>query len=228
MHLKIIIWEEKKLMPPTDPALEMPKRAELPILGTAKQQLLESNDTAKIDEKEFRERAAELQKQREAKSEDGMFSVMQPFYCPELHELIDRRIDVIYPFQFGSGEKALQWCQVKLIKILTEKTKPTVVVRWDPMPNVEEKENTIEETQQELPQRKWNTDVEGAWRMDINFGFIEDSSNEKSETNIDVKVETDAKSSDSELDMAESSATETDSDYVKGRYPAYHYIGVHS
>ena len=54
MHLKMIIREEKKLTPPTDPALEMPKRAELPILGTATQQLLESNDTARIDEKKFR------------------------------------------------------------------------------------------------------------------------------------------------------------------------------
>ena len=73
MHLKMIIREEKKLTPPTDPALEMPKRAELPILGTATQQLLESNDTARIDEKEFRERAAELQMQREARGEGGIF-----------------------------------------------------------------------------------------------------------------------------------------------------------
>ena len=60
MHLKIIIREEKKLTPPTDPALEMPKRAALPILRTAIQQLLESNDTTRIDEKEFREKAVEL------------------------------------------------------------------------------------------------------------------------------------------------------------------------
>jgi len=53
-----------------------------------------------------------------------------------------------------------------VIKILTEKTKPTVVVRWDPMPDVDGKENSIEETQQELPQRKWNKDVEGAWRLE--------------------------------------------------------------
>jgi hypothetical protein len=107
MHLKMIIKEEQKLMPPIDPALEMPKRAELPILGTATHQLLESNDTAKIDEKNFRERATELQKQREANGEDSTFSVMQPFYCPELDELIDKRIDVLYSFQLGSGEKAL-------------------------------------------------------------------------------------------------------------------------
>ena len=59
-HLKMIIREEKRLTPPKDPALEMPKRPELPILGTASHQLIENNATAAIDEKEFRERAAEL------------------------------------------------------------------------------------------------------------------------------------------------------------------------
>jgi hypothetical protein len=120
---------------------------------------------------------------------------------------------VLYSFQLGSEKKALQWCQGKVIRTLMEKTKPTVVVR-DPMPNVEGKENTIEETQQELPRCKWNKDVEGAWRMDINVGFIENYNNEKSETNIDVGVESDAKSSDSDSDKVESLATETDSNLV--------------
>ena len=115
MHLKMIIREQRKLTPPTDPALEMPKRAELPILGTATKQLLESKDTAKIDEKEFRERAAELRMQREARGEGSIFSVMQPLYCPELDELMDKRIDVLYSFQLDSGEKVLRWCQGKVI-----------------------------------------------------------------------------------------------------------------
>jgi hypothetical protein len=178
----------------------MPKRAELPILGRATQQLLESYDTAEIDEKEFRERAAELRKQREAKGEGSIFSVMQPPYCPELDELLDKRIDVLYSFQLGSGEKALRWCQRKVIKILTEKAKPTVVVCWDPMPDLEGKENSIEETQQELPRHKWNKDVVGAWRMDVNVSFIEESNIEESVTNIDVGSESDAESSDSESD----------------------------
>jgi hypothetical protein len=99
---------------------------------------------------------AELQKQREAKEKGSIFSVMQPLYCPELDKLMDKRIDVLHSFQLGSGEKALQWCQGKVIKILMEKTKTNVVVHWDPMPDVEGKENLIEETQQELPQHKWN------------------------------------------------------------------------
>ncbi len=66
-HLKMIIREEKKLMPPKDLALEMPKCPELPILGSATQQLIESNVTATVDEDKFRKGAEELQRQREAK-----------------------------------------------------------------------------------------------------------------------------------------------------------------
>ena len=110
-HLKMIIREEKRLTPPKDPALEMPKCLELPILGTTSQQLIESNATAAIDEKEFRERVAELRMQREARGEGSIFSVMRPLYCPELDELMDKRIDVLYSFQLDLGEKALRWCQ---------------------------------------------------------------------------------------------------------------------
>ena len=107
----MIIREEKRLTPPKDLALEMPKRLELPILGTASQQLIESNATAAIDEKEFREKAAELQMQREARGKGSIFSVMQLLYCPELDELMDKRINVLYSFQLDSGEKTLRWCQ---------------------------------------------------------------------------------------------------------------------
>ncbi len=73
----------------------------------------------------------------------------------------------------------------------------------------------IEESQQELPRHKWNKDVEGAWRMDINVGFIEDSNIKASVTNIDVRVESEAESSDSESDKRNHrrQASETDSDY---------------
>ncbi len=54
-----------------------------------------------------------------------------------------------------------------MIYVLTERVKPTVVVCWDPMLDVEGKEDLIDETEQVLPPRKWNKDVEGAWRMDI-------------------------------------------------------------
>ncbi len=66
-HLKMIIQEEKKLTPPKDQALVMPKHLELPTLGTATKQLMENEDSAVIDKKKFRREATELRKQREAR-----------------------------------------------------------------------------------------------------------------------------------------------------------------
>jgi hypothetical protein len=174
-HLRMIIREEKKLTPSKDPALVMPKRCKLPTLGTVTKQLMESEASAVIDEDQFRKEAHELRKQREARGEGSIFSVMQPLYCPELDELINKRIDVLYSFVLGLGEKVLRWCQGKVIKVLPENAKPMVVVLWDPMPDVKGKEDLSDETQQVLAPRKWNKDVEGAWRMDINVEIVENT-----------------------------------------------------
>jgi len=81
------------------------------------------------------------------------------------------------------------------------------------MPDVDGKENSIEETQQELlPQHKWNKNVEGAWRLDINVSFLEESNVDESERNIELGVESDVESSDLESDEAESSVSESNSD----------------
>jgi hypothetical protein len=42
------------------------------------------------------------------KKTGSILSVMQPLYCPELDELMNKRIDVLYSFQLGSGEKEMQ------------------------------------------------------------------------------------------------------------------------
>jgi hypothetical protein len=213
-HLKMIIREEKKLTPPKDPALVMPKRIELPTLGTATRQLMESEASALIDKEQFRREANELRKQREARGEGSIFSVMQPLYCPELDELIDKRIDVLYSFVLGSGEKVLRWCQGKVIQVLPEKVKPTVVVRWDPMPDVKGKEDLSNETQQVLPPRKWNKDVEGAWRMDINVRFVENTEDYEGVCGVqsDLNVDGEGYSSESESCTNLSDGEESDSE----------------
>jgi hypothetical protein len=48
--------------------------------------------------------------------------------------------------------------------------------------------------------------------LDINVGIVEDSKVEESERNIDLGVELDVESSDSESDEAESLASESNSD----------------
>ncbi len=99
-----------------------------------------------------------------------------------------------------------------MIKVLTEKAKPTVVVRWDPMPDVEGKENLSDETQQVLPPRKWNKNVEGAWRMDINVGIVEDDEEHESICHDGPDLNVDSNGSGSESETDHDSEVETDSD----------------
>jgi hypothetical protein len=118
--------------------------------------------------------------------------------CPELDELIEKRIDVLYSFELDLGEKTLRWCQCKVLEVLIEKKKPIVLVHWDPMPDVEGKENSSEETEQVLLPSKWNKNVVGAWRMDINVyvGNVE-KNDKRSESNSDIRDESDVEISDS-------------------------------
>ena len=52
---------------------------------------------------------------------------------PDLNELIDRRIDVLYEVELGDSTKDLRWCQGKVISVINEKT---VEVDWDPAPGI--------------------------------------------------------------------------------------------
>ena len=207
-HLKMIIKQEKKLTVPSDPAIELPTRAELPVLGTATQQLIDSNNTAQIDEAQFRKDAEEMRQQREARGEGSIFSVLQPLVCPEPDELVDKRIDVLYPFELASGDIALRWCQGKVIEVVKDCSRPAVRVCWDPMPDVDGKEDVSEETVQEVPPRKFNKNVEGAWRLDINVSMQADSeeSNKVSNDGLDTSSSRSDGSncSDSELDESDS------------------------
>ena len=123
---------------------------------------------------------------------------------------------MLYSFVLGSGEKVLRWCQGKVIQVLPEKVKPTVVVRWDPMPDVKGKEDLSDETQQVLPPRKWNKDVEGAWRMDFNVRFVENTEDYEGVCGVQSDLNNDGKddSSESESCTDLSDGEESDSESV--------------
>jgi len=59
---------------------------------------------------------------------------------PKLLELVDKRIDVLYPFQADaeSGDKktVLQWCQGLVLEVCENRNKPIVNVEWDAMPDI--------------------------------------------------------------------------------------------
>jgi hypothetical protein len=99
-----------------------------------------------------------------------------------------------------------------VIKGLTEKAKPMVVVHWDSMPDVEGKENLSNETQQVLPPHKWNKDIEGAWRMDINVGIVEDDEEHESICHDGPDLNANSNGSGSESKTDHDSEVETDSD----------------
>ena len=86
------------------------------------------------------------------------------------------------------------------------------------MPDVKGKENLSDETPQVLLPRKWNKDVEGAWRMDINVGFVENTEDhegvcgEQSDLNVDVKGDSSESESCTDLSDGEESDSESSTD----------------
>jgi len=84
----------------------------------------------------------------------------------------------------------------------------------DPMPDVKGKEDLSDEAQQVLPIRKWNKDVEGAWRMYINVRFVENTEDYEGVYGVQLDLNVDGKgdSSESESCTDLSDGVESDSE----------------
>ena len=80
------------------------------------------------------------------------------------------------------------------------------------MPDFEGKEDLSNETQQVLPPRKWNKDVEGAWRMDFYVRIVEDIEEHESICDVGSDLNVDSNGSGSELETDHDSEVETYSD----------------
>ena len=91
---------------------------------------------------------------------------MHPFYRPDISSLVGQQID--YYSCFGSA--GMRWCQGEVTSICANKSKPTVNVLWDAMPDVERYATATEEAVTLLPS-KWNKDCDGAWRMDVDISI---------------------------------------------------------
>ena len=69
-----------------------------------------------------------------------MYSTLQPFFRPELDELVGRRIDVLSSFEIKNEDGShkewkLRWCQGEVKRVYDNRKKPTVRVLWDAMPD---------------------------------------------------------------------------------------------
>ena len=154
---------------PDKPRINIPKRKKLPILG--KQTVVVENlDKNYIkDEEGFVRNADTIRKEREDIGIGSMYSEMQPRNRPKIDTtFVGTRIEVLFMFDIldrDEPEKALRWCQGKVVKVLENKKIPTVEVLWDP---IEESNSGVQKTCVELHDRKWNPkkDSEGAWRLE--------------------------------------------------------------
>ncbi len=89
---KIIHKQSKlKFTAPTEPEAHVPQRMSLPVLGTQTCDVdeLDAKYMGEIDK--FQQGAAKLAKEREHVGETSIFSRMQPFYRPNLVDLMNRR-----------------------------------------------------------------------------------------------------------------------------------------
>ena len=116
-----------------------------------------------------------------------MHSQLQPFSCPSMDDLLERRIDVLYSVDLSDGTTALKWCQGKVVEVIDD---AKVTVEWDAAPDIEGCEESTTSEQALFPS-KWNKDNKaGAWRLDVDVELQDDmdESDDEDEVNINVAL----------------------------------------
>jgi hypothetical protein len=191
-HLQMIIKKEKSLVVPNKPPLIAPTRISLPVLGTQSSQVAALDEKYLSNESDIRRKAEQTRRERENRGEGSMHSQLQPFSRPELKDLVQRRIDVLYAVELEDSTNGLRWCQGKVISVIDDKK---VRVDWDPAPDIAGSEAGGIGEARLLPS-KWNKDnIVGAWRLDVDIcegDELDDGYSTQEEEEID--------SSDSELE----------------------------
>ena len=144
----------------------------------------------------------------------------QPFYIPELSELEGRRIDVLCSFELdekdksGKKKEGLRWCQGVVVKVLKRTEKPTVMVDWDELSDVEGKAGAAVRGEQVLLPSLWNKDKKGSWRLDVGIEVYGEANDENGSEGIECfnysEVEVQSESSSSSSDCCEENSDSTD------------------
>ena len=195
-HLRKILREEKNMVIPNKPPVDVPKRREIPMLGDDG-----TDEVMKLDEKhfqyesKFRQDAKVLRDELESKGEGNMFLSMQPFIQPCVHDLVGKQIDVLSTIDGVVGQESqLRWCQGLLTEVLDNsaprvpngKERDTkVMVQWDGMVDLTGWEEGGKMSQVLKP-HLWNKDRLGAWRLDIDvLPCAAYESDEESDKNVD-------------------------------------------
>ena len=167
-RVEYIVRDEKQYEIPNEPHVITPQPAFVPVLGTRTQEFDELNEEYEEEKEDIKVAHDKLRHEREARGEGSMYSTMQSAFPPDLGLLENKRIDVLFKLRVGNMS-VLRWCQGKVTMVYPQTEKEdTVVVEWDPTPDIEGSEDRSE-SDQVLKQKLWNKERHGAWRMDLDI-----------------------------------------------------------
>ena len=206
-RVEFIVRDEKKYEIPDEPHVITPQPAYVPVLGTRTDEFDELNEKYEDEKDDIKLARDKIRMEREARGEGSMYSTMQAPFPPDLEELEEKRIDVLFKLRVGN-ESVLRWCQGKVTKVYPQDEKEnTVVVQWDPTPDIEGSEESSE-GDQVLNPKLWNKERHGAWRMDLDIAPCDNDDGGDDDMNEDMSVN-DGESDDS---MCESKSEYESSD----------------
>ena len=176
-HLKHIIREEKKRTIPNKPPAMIPQRKQLSQLGelTSNVKVIDAAHQEKSVQQDCNARMMRID--RELIGQGDRYEELQPTSMPKIDSrLIGTRLDVCFYFELDTGGKELRWCQgcVKDISNGSNMLYPNartkcykegeaVRILWDTINGICDAYESI----QHLPKSKWNKQIEGAWRLDV-------------------------------------------------------------
>ena len=179
------------------------KRAAIPILGTVTDQRRQLDKKRFASEKERQEAAAKLHRERQArKGDNSLYAMFQQWHMPTGKELVRERVDVNWPM----GDNECEWCQGLVEKKLINDP-PTVMIKWDPMPDVKDWDEETEAVKVVLDPAKWRKNVQYGWRLDLDVELFENYYSEEDEIGteevldiVDKLMEEEADNDDDEYD----------------------------
>ena len=182
VHLKMIIKEQRKRDIPSKPLVQLPKRKDLPILGTKTIDLTSIEIKSASTHDKFEEQTRCLRDEREINGVGDRYAHIQPMSRPNVDKsLVGKRLDICEKYDLEEGGSELRWSQGVVLSISDGsnmlkpgartamfKAREAVEIRWDANVKLNEPEST---SFQRLLQNKWNPKgkhSEGCWRYDFN------------------------------------------------------------
>ena len=169
--------DEKKRTIPNKPPAMIPQRKQLSQLGelTSDVKLIDATHQEKSVQLDCNARIMRID--RESIGQGDRYEELQPTSIPKIDQrFIGTRLDVCFYFELDTGGKELRWCQgcVKDISNGSNMLYPNtrskcykegeaVRILWDDINGISDAYASI----QHLPKSKWNKQIEGAWRLDV-------------------------------------------------------------